>query len=165
MLVVTVDARRSQRRGQRARPRHCRSELRAARESRHGNSQPNTLHSRHPITHRPRAGKKECVRSRDIRGSVPRFSPKAVSGSEIDAALPAGQLANSEVARPARRLLRPRAALLHVGTHGAPPGRARGIMLTNLIALIATVSTLPYQLFYLSDLSRYAWVFAANMVF
>jgi len=38
-------------------------------------------------------------------------------------------------------------------------------MLTNLIALIATVSTLPYQLFYLSDLSRYAWVFAANMVF
>ncbi|HEY8554535.1 MAG TPA: diguanylate cyclase [Burkholderiales bacterium] len=61
-----------------------------------------------------------------------------------------------------RRLL---LALWRAGTHGAPPARVREIALTNLIALLATASTLPYEVFYLTDLAHYAWIFVANIPF
>lgn len=88
-----------------------------------------------------------------------------MSVSEVDAAAPAENVTDSGSARPAPGLGRWIVGLWRVGTRDAPPERARGIALSNLIALLATGSTLPYQVFYLTDLAHYAWVFAANMLF
>ncbi len=43
--------------------------------------------------------------------------------------------------------------------------RSREIALTNHTALFSIAATLPYQLFYLTDISRYFVVFSANLLF
>src|SRR5690606_6078944 len=58
------------------------------------------------------------------------------------------------------------ASLWAGGTHGQPPARVRQIAFTNQIALFASASTLPYQIYYLiHDARYYLPVLLANTLF
>src|SRR5690606_28411010 len=92
-----------------------------------------------------------------------RFPRTAVSTAE-EATAPT-------VATGARRggllstLLEAMRAVGRIGTRGQPPARAREIALTSQVAVISIAATLPYQLFYLSDVFHYFPVLAANVFF
>lgn len=72
---------------------------------------------------------------------------------------------DSRLRRAAARLRASAATLWRAGARGLPPARARDVTLVNQTAFLAIAATLPYQGFYLTQISHFLWVFTANLLF